>query len=169
MAKRKARKDKKETHLKEFFAVTSTSVYHVKGFTSAGVTATKIALRDQSRVSVGGKLTGPMMAIRSQLIAYIPEGGGITSYQRKIELVNTSWWTGNSSPIVALFKDKKSAMACNAQENLSPCDYRWLKETIGVLQLIGEDHPVFYISNSPDSRLLELDQWRKLQATAAAQ
>ena len=94
----------------EFLAVTMTSVYHVKdgidekGNQYGGPTAQKIALRGESKVPVGGHLkNGTMLAICDQLIMYIPEGGGITSFERKIELVNTRYWGGNSSQIVALF------------------------------------------------------------------
>ena len=146
--------------LKEFFAVTETSVYRVTMEDSLPAVATKISLRGSSRVAVGEKFSGPMLAICNQLITYIPEGGGLTSFQRNIESVNTRWWTGNSSPIVALFKDEKSALECSSQKDLKPCDERCLKETIEVLRAIGESHPAFSICSYPGLRLLDPELWK---------
>ena len=147
-------------HLQEFFAVTITSVYHVTIEYGPMAVATKITLRCPSSVGVGGQLKGPMLAICDQLITYIPEGGGLTSYQRNIEQVNTRWWTANSSPVVAIFKDKKAALECSSQKDLKPRDNRWLKETIEVLRAIGSDHPFFSICTWEKRRLIDPKLWQ---------
>jgi hypothetical protein len=108
--------------------------------------ARKIALKGESAIPVGGELeNGTMIAITKQLQAYIPEGGGMTSFQRRIEDVNTRYWGGNSSNIIALFTTKKKAMDCFAQEGLKPCDSRWIEETKKVIEKIGENHPAFEV------------------------
>jgi hypothetical protein len=144
----------------EFLAVTKTSVYHVKDGIDGegnyhGPMAQKIALKSPSNIPVGDFLrNGTMLAICHQLIMYVPEGGGITSFQRKIEEVNTCWWGSNSSSIVALFLvdeiEERKARDCFQHHDLQPCDSRWLEDTQKVLDAIGDEHPVFYICRYPD-------------------
>lgn len=142
--------------LNEFYAVTMTSIYHVQG-NAGSVSAIKIALKGTSRVSVGFDLTkghGGMIAICDCLQAYIPEGGGMTSLERRIENVNTRYWGAHSSPIVALFKDKKAAEEC-LDEDGKECDARWFESTKEVLAEIGDDHPFFYICRNPSMSLMQ--------------
>ncbi len=98
----------------EFYAVTQTSIYKVSDQREDGYPEiVKIALKGKSKMPVGHKLSGgPMVAICKFLILYIPEGGGITSFERRIENVNTRYWGGNTSFIVALFKDEEGARKC---------------------------------------------------------
>lgn len=146
--------------IKEFFAVTKTSIYHVVMEEGPNASAKKIALHAPSEVPVGDSFRGPMLAICKQLIAYVPEGGGMTSYERNIESVNMRWWTGNSSLIVALFKDEKAARECSGEKDLVPCDPRWLKETTELLRAIGNDHPAFSICTWKDMQLLDSSLWK---------
>ena len=133
----------------QFYAVTITSVYVVKDRRNKDdpcPVAKKIALRGESELSVGTELeNGTMIAITKQLQAYIPEGGGLTSFQRRIEDVNTRYWGGHSSYIVALFTTKKKAMDCFVHPDLQPCDSRWIEETKKVIEKIGKDHPSFEV------------------------
>jgi hypothetical protein len=142
----------------QFYAVTTTSVYFVKDRRSKEdprPLARKIALRGESELSVGTELAnGTMIAITKQLQAYIPEGGGITSFQRRIEDVNTQYWGGHSSNIVALFTAKKKAMECFAHSDLQCCDPRWIEETKQVISKIGKDHPSFEVCKWKDLALL---------------
>lgn len=135
-----------------------TSIYFVKDRRSKEDPcpfARKVALRGESELSVGTELAnGTMIAITKQLQAYIPEGGGMTSFQRKIEMVNTRWWGGHSSYIVALFATRKKAMDCFAYSDLQPCDSRWIEETKKVIKRIGEDHPSFEVCRWGDLALL---------------
>lgn len=132
-----------------FYAVTLTSIYRVNDRRNKDdpfPVAKKIALRGESEISVGEELqNGSMIAITTQLQAYIPEGGGMTSFQRKIEMVNTRWWGGHSSDIVALFTTKKKAVDCFAHSDLEPCDTRWIEDTKKVVKRIGENHPSFEV------------------------
>lgn len=153
--------------LRVFYAVTLTSVYKVKyrrNSTDPSPVATKIALKDESSISIGSELeNGTMIAITHQLQAYIPEGGGITSFQRKIEDVNTYYWGGHSSAIVALFTNKIEALKCLKQKDFKPCDPRWVNETKKVIEKIGDSHPSFYICKFQGLRLAIFDKETKEQ------
>ncbi len=137
----------------EFFAVTKTSVYHAlheegKAFPRVE----KIALKGESAFPMGYILGGGMMlAICKSLIMYVPEGGGPmnTTFERKIELVHSSFWGDHSSSIIALFKTKEEAFGCFAEKDLVPYDPRWRKETKEVLDEIGDGHPRFEICRYP--------------------
>ena len=142
--------------LKEFYAVTTTSVYHVEHNNKPNqAKATKISLIGKSKVAVGDVFTGPMVAICKFLQFYIPEGGGITSFQRRIEMVNTRYWLGGTSDIVGLFTERGEALNCSKQhKDLTPCDERWLDSTKKVINAIGHEHPVFEVCGWGDLRLL---------------
>ena len=135
--------------ISEFFAVTLTSIYHVTVDDSGNAVAMKIALKGKSEIGIGHRLGGgTMLAVGDRLLAYVPEGGGITSYERNPEKVNTKWWGDMSSGIVALFKAEQEAFACFKQSDLKPYDGRWVEQGLAVLQEIGDDHPAFYICRS---------------------
>lgn len=146
--------------ISEFYAVTMTSLYHVKEKGEDDKPEVrKILKKDKSRVRIGQKLTGgTMVGICKWLMVYIPEGHGWlspqTSYERKIEKVNTQWWRGHTSSIVALFMDKTKAEECLASNDLKPCDPRWIEETKIVLDAIGDNHPVFEICHWPGLALI---------------
>src|SRR3989344_5269279 len=132
------------TMLHRFYAVTLTSIYLVKDRRSKDdpcPVAKKIAIKGdiqsvtQNKIAIGTELkNGTMIAITHQLQAYIPEGGGMTSFCRKIEGVNTRWWGGHSSAIVALFTQKKDAMKCLSNSDLEECDPRWINSTKSVIE-----------------------------------
>lgn len=144
------RSKKTKRRLYKFFAVTTTSIYEVKGNISkkSNPVAKKIALRGESAIQVGGCLDkGKMIAVCTQLIPYIPEKyGSKNEYERKIENVGYSLWKGHTSSIIALFSTKRKAFVCFNSPNLEHCDQRWINETKKVLERIGDDNPVFYIS-----------------------
>ena len=138
--------------LKRFFAVTEMSVYEIKSDNKAGGSpeVKKIIQRGESSVSVGQCLEGgTMVAICKFIIMYFPEKYGFASpmsgVERKIEMVSTQYWGGCTSNVVALFKTKKEAQACSESADLQPCDPRWIKETKGVLDAIGKNHPKFEV------------------------
>jgi hypothetical protein len=111
----------------------------------------KIAIRGESRLPVGHDLAeGGMIAIRQWLQGFIPEkygfGHPMTGLERHIEQVNTRYWRGNSSYIVALFRTDEEARVCFGCDDLHPCDPRWAESTRQVLEDIGDEHPSFYIS-----------------------
>src|SRR5687767_13791381 len=99
-----------------FFAVTETSVYEVLARVSNAdpyPLARKIALKGDSKVKEGYSLEGGThLAITTQLQKYTPEGGGISTFERRIERVNTRYWHGHSSPVVALFLSEDEARTC---------------------------------------------------------
>lgn len=151
--------------LKEFFAMTSTSVYHVEyDEKKIQAKATKIALKSESKIKVGEALSGPMLSIARWLQFYIPEGGGyFGSYQRKIEMVNTRYWLGNTSSIISLFFSEEEAKSCLlSSDDLTPCDPRWLDSTKKVIDAIGREHPVFEVCEHGDLRLISQDSAREV-------
>jgi hypothetical protein len=145
--------------LSKFFAVTSTSIYEVKSNDGTGnPVAKKIALKGESLIKVGDCLRGgTMIAICEYLVVYFPEKYGfchpMTGIERRIEMVNTFYWGGRTSLIVALFKTKKEAHSCFQDTKLQPCDQRWVEQTKNVLAAIGNDHPVFEICRFKDMAL----------------
>ncbi|MBI2676531.1 MAG: hypothetical protein HYX21_01055 [Candidatus Yanofskybacteria bacterium] len=143
------------TALKEFYAVTATSVYHVEyDEKNIQARATKIALRGKSKIKLGKVLSGPMLAIAKWLQFYIPEGGGLTSYERKVERVSTRYWLGNTSFVIALFFNEVEAKDCLlVYDNLLPCDPRWLDSTKKIIEAIGQEHPVFEVCEYEDMKL----------------
>ena len=143
-----------------FFAVTTTSVYQVFAMGEDGWPyALKIGLKGKSAISVGGKISGAMLSIAQWLQFYIPEGhawlSAGTSFERRLERVNTQWWLGGTSKIIALFSSEEEARKCFACAHLVSCDHRWIEHTQGVLWLIGENHPTITICHWPELALLE--------------
>ena len=111
----------------------------------------KIALKGESRISVGQRLAGGSYA------GIAPDG--IILYdedhprepRQKPEEVNIAFYGGRTSPIVALFLNKDRAMACFNSADLKPSDPRWEDETREVLNSIGDNNPVLTVSYwSPD-------------------
>jgi hypothetical protein len=150
--------------LEEFYAVTassrSTSVYHIVAKGNDIPEVTKIEVKGYSTVHVGHKLqTGTMLAITQQLQMFLPEGGGVlgltTSFERNIEHVNTFWWGGHSSAIVALFKNKGDALECFEHKRLTIADHRWLRQTTEVIEEIGDNHPTVVVCRYPTLSLLD--------------
>lgn len=143
----------KTRQLKEFFAVTMTSVYHVK-MEEGHAVMVKIALNGESSIPLGGKLvSGYRMAIGANLYAYF------SGCNKSLEDTNTRDWGGQTSPVVALFKNKKAALDCSKKDNLERCDERWKKQTINVLHSIGENHPHFNICITNSLRLINHEEW----------
>ena len=142
----------------EFFAVTGTSVYHAAHEEGKALPRVeKIALKGESVFPVGYVLDGgTMLAICKDLIMYVPEGGGLmnTTFERRIEYVNTRFWGDKTSSIIALFKTKEEALRCFDEKDTVPCDPRWLKETTEVLSEIGNNHPRFEICHYPALALI---------------
>lgn len=142
--------------LNHFFAVTMTSIYEVKdrqGNLSPFVK--KIVNSGKSTIPVGVTIEGgTMLSIGLQLIVFIPEGGGITSFQRQAGQVNTRFWGGLTSFVVALFLNENEARACLGSDDIESCDPRWIEKTKEVIDKIGEEHPVFSICHSPGMELI---------------
>src|SRR5438552_16445424 len=97
--------------LKEFFAVTRTSVYHVRDDSRQGASAVKMALRGGSDIPVKTDIArGGMIAICHNLQAFVPERHGKSHVQDyvkgppKKDLAGS--WDLHTSGIVALFVDK---------------------------------------------------------------
>ena len=146
--------------LNGFFVVTTTSVYQVRDKDKHGYpSAEKIALKGESSFSVGHKLEGgTMIAICKNLVTYFPEKyswiSPMTGYERRIENVNTGYWGDHTSSIVALFITREAALNCFANDDLQPCDSRWLEETKRVIDEIGDKHPAFEVCHWNNMALL---------------
>lgn len=147
-------------HLKEFFAVTQTSVYHIKDDVDGRPEVKKIAVSGESAIAVGAVLkNGYMVSVGEQIIVFVPEGhswmSAATSFVRDLGDVNTQWWGGGTSSVIALFLNESEAMQCHRSPNLQTCDPRWLERTKEVLRAIGKEHPVFSITKSPRLWLMD--------------
>ena len=163
--------------LKEFYAVTLTSVYYIQlkghgvcrgliedkktgelniGYLDPEIVpvATKIAIRMKSSMPVGSEISGEMLSIGSSLIMFTPKGGGLSPFERRIEMVNTRYWTGQTSRVVGLFLEREQAENCFKSPDLNSCDFRWIKETKKVLNDIGNDHSRFSICYYPEMALI---------------
>ena len=146
--------------IRQFYAVTMTSVYHVQAISRFVASAVKIALHGSSEIPVRVDLCrGGMIAICGHLQAYVPLSGDVTdktcSYERRLESVTPLYWRTSTSEIVGLFRSLEEALACFQASMLQPCDPRWLDITRQVLVDIGDEHPSFYVSHHPKLGLLE--------------
>lgn len=139
-----------------FFAVTQTSIYEIVAKAGDGYPSVqKIACDKESLVAVGQELEkAAMVGIGKFIVSYIPEGGGITSFERRLEWVNTRYWVGTTSSVVGLFSTAEEARKCFKAKKRKPADKRWLSSTKKILEEIGTMHPVFYICTDPKLRLL---------------
>lgn len=128
----------------KFYAVTKTSVYLVSDEKDENghPIVEKIALNGESSIPVDDRLDCTyVVGIMSCLQGYIP---GVKS-ERRPDMRNTRYWTGNSSPITALFTRKDLAFKCLKQPDRHTYDERWEDESRRILSLIGEDHPTFVL------------------------
>ena len=143
--------------LDHFFAVTTTSIYEIvaKGIHDGLPSIQKIAVDGPSDISLGQELQkGTMVIIGKIIISCVPEGNGITSFEHRTELINTRYWVGNTSHIVALFETAEEARECFKHKYRQIADKRWQDNTKTVINKIGPNHPVFYICENPDLQLL---------------
>ena len=136
--------------LHEFFAVTITSVYRVTDQKEEHdwPIVEKIELKGQSKIPVGGRLlNGHFIGITPDRIFLYDEDHPRSDGKRLDPLrVNTAFWGGGTSPIVALFLNKEEAISCLKADNLRQCDARWRKQTGETLKVIGKEHPTFILS-----------------------
>lgn len=128
--------------LDRFFAVTaSLSIYLVSSETDRGIPIVKkiyLDPRSLSKVGAGEWLIGGSFV-------YINHRG-IFLFDRGASRVRAEECGDHSSPIVALFLDRKAAFECIRTANLQPADPRWKEQTLEVLAAIGNDHPTFILS-----------------------
>ena len=157
-------------YLHSFYAVTLTSVYQVRIGTDDPAEEVpvliKIAKKGDGKIDVGTVVSnGTMVAICQHLQMFIPEGSGQLSpsstIEREVVRVNTHYWGGHTTQIVALFFKEADALECSCESDLQPCDPRWKKDTIAILRAIGDDHPYCSISAAmPGWWLVPPSEWR---------
>ena len=159
-----------KTLLKVFYAVTkSKSVYLVRiGSDKPEEEApllVKISKNGESKLSVGGTISnGTMIAVGKNLQMFVPEGSGwmspMSTLEREVSKVNTHFWGGHTSLIVALFLNEAEALDCSCESDLQPCDARWRKKTSSTLKTIGDNHPYCSISTAgKDWWLIPPEEW----------
>jgi hypothetical protein len=143
-------KERKLLH--EFYAVTQTSVYLVtdkKGKNFVPLVK-KIALKGESKIPVGGRLKeGSLVGItRHGIVLYDDDRSPFSKRKgwKDPEEVNIAFHGGKTSPLVALFLNRKNAFDCFNSKSLQTCDCRWQRQTKQALEVIGKDHPVFVVS-----------------------
>lgn len=128
----------------DLFAVTITSIYLVKDQRDekGNPVVEKIALKGESEISVGERLTG------GRTVGITPEG--IVLYDgrphQKPEQVNIAHYGGKTSPIVALFLNEDEAITCFNSEELKPSDPMWEEKTKEALDSIGNNNSVLVVS-----------------------
>lgn len=138
----------KDDQLKEFWVATQGGIYHVTSEKTPEGTPTveKIhSFRKNLDAPLGGHLKhGSTVGITRIGIILYNQG----SRSRLPEDVNITAWGGRTSTPVALFLSFEKAMAVNSDESpLIPYDPRWKKETLEVLDAIGDNHPNFVIAS----------------------
>ncbi|KKR88652.1 MAG: hypothetical protein UW43_C0002G0076 [Candidatus Yanofskybacteria bacterium GW2011_GWA1_44_21] len=143
-----------------FYAVTLQSIYFVDGSETGKPKVKLVATKGDGQIGSMLK-NGAMLAIGKRLHMYFPEGCGVLApaveFERKLEKVNTVYWGGHTSRIVALCRTRKQAHKIHSQSDLKPCDKRWLKSTRCILQSIKKDHPVFEVVDWKDFALIPQD------------
>lgn len=136
----------------KFFAVTTTSVYSVtderddQGYPIVQ----KIAIKKgkNSKIPIGGRLkNGRLVGIQADGIVLYDEDHPRPGRRQDPEGVNTAFWGGHTSPVVALFLKEDEARTCLNSKDLEKCDPRWEIQTKKVLSLIKDDHPVLVVSH----------------------
>lgn len=144
------------SQINEFWAVTETSVYHVRANSKYSASAVKIALKGDSKFPIGKDIAENNMVaiILGHLQTFLPEKHGqlspMADFERRIELVNTNYWLNQSSRIIALFLTEDEAMTCFNAPDQKCNDPRWNTSTQKVLKEIGHEHPSFYVSTNPE-------------------
>lgn len=127
--------------LREFYAVTQTSLYRViaTGGPNGQPVIEKLARHDVSRVDAGGQLAGsPRVGVSDQGLALCDDAAE--------DLLGIALlWGTHTSPIVGLFLDESAALACYRRGSSQSFDPRWLADTRRVLAAIGTHHPVFFV------------------------
>jgi len=145
-----------KNRLREFYAVTNTSVYLVSEERDPDGTPTveKIALRSDSSIPVGGRLKyGHLVAVTPRGVFLYHEDfspySGPRDRPQRPEEVNTRYWGGSTSPVVGLFLNRPDAVGCLAWGSRQMHDPVWWSHTMMVVKAIGDDHPVFILSRHP--------------------
>lgn len=156
--------------LLEFYGVTlSGSAYRAKIGGDGKVPALiKIAEKKdvQKSISIGNQIdNGSMIAIGQFLLLFTPEKYGLahqlTGVEREAAEVNTFYWGGGTSRVVALFLKEGDALKCLESENLQFSDSRWHQETIETLRAVGTEHPYCSISTVHNFWLMPPSEWQK--------
>jgi len=129
-------------YLKVFFTVTTTSLYRIEWLVNVPMPVVrKIAMAGQSDVPVGQILQG------GYNLGIMPKGFVLYGIDRELpELVNTRYWGGGTSAIVALFLEEDAARECLNSGDLKPLNPRWRELTEETLEAIGDNHPKFVLS-----------------------
>lgn len=148
-----------EQLIDEFFAVTLTSIYRVRTAGDFQASAVKIALDGDSIFPLGEDICqGGMVAIGQNLQGYAPRrfrlGHAVSNPERRLELVGPDDWMSYSSYIVTLFLTEAEATECFRSVDRKPLDPRWIGSTKRVIEVIGDEHPSFYVPRRPNLALL---------------
>lgn len=141
--------------MKEFYAVTVTSLYKIKISEHGCIVMEKLGLRSRSNIPVGTIFTGgaQMLSIGVQLIFFTPNAGN-GSRDRRIEFVSDKYWGSRTSSVVALFLKRENAEECFKSFECKVCDEHWLYHTKEVITMISEDDPHCSICHFPGMELV---------------
>lgn len=142
---------KDKGQLQEFWAVTKGGVYHVtarKDEQGFPIVEKIQSHRENEKAPVGMRLkAGGTVAVAKIGIFLFNQG----FCSRLPEAINTRYWGGGTSPVIGLFLNRRKALDLQRRKQpLLPCDPRWQKDTLAVLEAIGDNHDVFVISQFDD-------------------
>jgi hypothetical protein len=123
--------------LESFFAVTATSLYLIRALERNRSSATKLLSRKTSNITISTDLAdGGMISVGSSLQACMPDLDPSRSH---------GVWVFRSSPIVALFFDQASAVACLEVGSATGYDDRWAESSRAVLRSLLPAHVSFIV------------------------
>lgn len=139
-----------------FFAVTLNSLYLAALDERGSPYILKLLGHEQPEAPPVSRLSGELLAVAAVGLFfyrqdYSPFSGPRLRPQRP-EQVNVNNWSGGTSGIIALFADYSQALRAHQQASSDMLDPRWRTQTEFVLAAIGQDHPKFILSDSPNLR-----------------
>lgn len=85
-------------------------------------------------------------------------------FYKHIQSPSTAFCSFETEPVAALFFTSNEAFDCRDEGNLVPCDNRWSRSTIEVLQEIGSYHHKFGVISIPNFNLIINNQSKTLSA-----
>jgi hypothetical protein len=146
-----------KTLIREFFAVTRTSIYQVSRDEADAVTVKKIKLHDgkHSAAPVGISLKrDAFLAVTHGRGLFFYHDGGVDVQSAKppghgplAEEVNPNFWQNGTSSVIALFLKEEDANRCLASGVMNIRDVQWRNCTEAVLRAINGD-PIIRASRS---------------------
>jgi hypothetical protein len=140
--------------LEVFYAVTQTSLYRIRceidseGIPQGEPEVKKIAQSKESGIKVGdclakGRFVG---VLKICICRYNDRRAEEHNKPTNAESIQLTYWGGQTSAVAGLFLKREDALDCLKVVSRQPVDPRWKRETLETIAAIGDDHPVFIVS-----------------------